>query len=369
MNRVPPINPDQDSIKKKGKITPDSEEFQKIMEIEKVSETDPEERSKQKYKPLAEESYQDTQMPSPYNAKFGDERTAPAKESPEPKKEAAIETDRPKEENKTEKKEDKTEKKEDKGKLYPFEPPKAVKELKKTEVGKPLSPPAKKEPAFSPLQVKPSGTKKKTPVLPQYKEKEKIGQVAESKTPSTLPLQGKTPQFQAPKTEEKTIESEPPRKTKEEEPKIAPTLSLDAIPAKVEAHAASISALAAPYLSPETAFLFQNMVGAIIMVNMKGIQETQVILNSPSFQSSIFFESRIVIQRFPTTAPTSFNITLVGSPQAVELFNQNRQNLLKAFEISGLDFKIQRLDTEIETDKHLIKRKKESANKEKGAKQ
>jgi hypothetical protein len=98
-----------------------------------------------------------------------------------------------------------------------------------------------------------------------------------------------------------------------------------------------------------------------------GISLTEVTLNSPNFEKSVFYNAKITIEKY-ATAPDSFNIRLSGSPEAVTLFSKNVENLTAAFAISyeerRIAFRVGRLEAEYAQERPLIRRKKESGDKE-----
>ncbi|MEI6241812.1 MAG: hypothetical protein WCP39_00205 [Chlamydiota bacterium] len=123
------------------------------------------------------------------------------------------------------------------------------------------------------------------------------------------------------------------------------------------------------YLSPKINVLFDHMVGLLSYSKNIGISETEVILNSPSFKNSVFYQAKIFIIRHDT-APDSFNIRLTGSPEAVDLFNSNMPQLASAFRESFLSgdvsFQIGRLSAEqTTTEKPIFHRKEKVQDQEK----
>jgi hypothetical protein len=130
-----------------------------------------------------------------------------------------------------------------------------------------------------------------------------------------------------------------------------------------QAQASALTSKISSYLDPSISQLFDKMVGTIIQINKEGITQTQVILNSPSFANSIFFESKIFFEKY-STAPDSFNIRLTGPPYAVSMFNSKLDQLELSFKKSGMPFRIGRLSAEYETEKSLFRRKKSIADEE-----
>ena len=106
-----------------------------------------------------------------------------------------------------------------------------------------------------------------------------------------------------------------------------------------------------------------------VLQESSGERKTTITLSSPNFSSSAFFGAEIVIEEDLHLAPGQYNIKLVGSPEAVSLFQAKSDDLLAAFKTGGYNFKVQRLETEIQsTDKPLFKRK-EGVSKDSGSEQ
>ena len=155
------------------------------------------------------------------------------------------------------------------------------------------------------------------------------------------------------------------RGKKEKEIEIA-SHSLPSIPTQVQPMAMAATTQAAPYLSPETAALFYQMVGTIyVMVAPPGVTRTEVVLNSLSYANSKFYGATITIEKY-ATAPDSFNIRLTGSQEAVALFKENIPNLLNAFQNGNFSFKVNRLNAEYTLERPLFRRKERGESKGEG---
>jgi hypothetical protein len=128
------------------------------------------------------------------------------------------------------------------------------------------------------------------------------------------------------------------------------------IPKDILIEAAGKAAEVSSYLTTEIFPLFEKMVGTVMVMDTKNLVSTEVLLNSPSFADSAFFGTKIVIDRY-STAPNAFNIRLIGSIPAVDLFNDNLDSLVEAFQKGDYDFHIGRLSAEYDSEKPLIKRK------------
>lgn len=111
--------------------------------------------------------------------------------------------------------------------------------------------------------------------------------------------------------------------------------------------------------SPAVLDMFEKMVGTIsVLQETSGERKTTITLTSPNFVSSAFYGAEIVIEEDLHLAPGQYNIRLVGSPEAVSLFQAKSDDLLAAFHSGNYNFKVQRLETSIQsTDKSLFKRK------------
>jgi len=135
------------------------------------------------------------------------------------------------------------------------------------------------------------------------------------------------------------------------------------MPPNIAAGVQSITAPLTPYLHPDVVPLFEKMVGAIVQLQAKGVTTTEVMLNSPAFQSSMFYGSSIVVQKY-STAP-AFNIFLRGPAQAVNMFSENLDGLYDAFKKANIN--VGRLEAQLE--KFTFKRKeKPSSDKDTGNK-
>jgi len=110
--------------------------------------------------------------------------------------------------------------------------------------------------------------------------------------------------------------------------------------------------------------LFTHLVGMLIHIDNNGITKTEVTLNSSTMQGSVFYGSTITLTRY-STAPNSYNIKLTGSPQAVNIFNDNLSSLIAAFRKQKYGFEIYKISAEQETkDKPLFHRKKKISKKD-----
>jgi len=111
--------------------------------------------------------------------------------------------------------------------------------------------------------------------------------------------------------------------------------------------------------SPAVLEMFDKMVGTIsVLQETSGERKTTISLTSQNFSSSVFYGAEIVIEEDLHLAPGQFNIKLIGSPEAVNLFQAKRNDLMAAFQEGNYNFRVQRLETAIQSsDKPLFKRK------------
>lgn len=126
--------------------------------------------------------------------------------------------------------------------------------------------------------------------------------------------------------------------------------------------------LSTPALLPaEIEALFEHLAGIMILQDNQGTQETRVILDSPLFAASPFQGAEVVIHEF-RSAPKQFNIELVGSPEAVALFQAHANSLAAAFQGGQYNFTLHRIETRLlKTERPLFERKEAiSEDREKG---
>lgn len=143
------------------------------------------------------------------------------------------------------------------------------------------------------------------------------------------------------------------KKTDAENERDPTTLALPTpLPSPITLIAEKAAIAASPYLNPVTETLFQQLVGSIAFVQktMPGVNRTEIVLNGEVLNKSPFYNATIVIEQH-ATAPGSFNITLQGSPQAVQIFQTNLPSLASAFETAydkrEIPFRVSRLETSL----------------------
>jgi len=118
-------------------------------------------------------------------------------------------------------------------------------------------------------------------------------------------------------------------------------------------------------LSPEVLAIFEKMISQIFIMQMSGVNETVLHLNTPEFSSSIFAGAQIVIKEY-STAPLIFNIEFLGSPQNTLYFEQNIASLRAAFASEDRKYSINRIESRLLTkkEKPLFHRKEKTSDKE-----
>ncbi len=104
---------------------------------------------------------------------------------------------------------------------------------------------------------------------------------------------------------------------------------------------------------------FQKLVGVLTVMKASGVSETVIKLNAPAgSRLSIFNGSEISIKEY-SSAPKIFNIQFNGNPEAVSLVQGNLGNLMAALSDKEYNFKVNRFDIGLVSDKDepLFKRK------------
>ncbi|HEX4839121.1 MAG TPA: hypothetical protein VFU89_01620 [Rhabdochlamydiaceae bacterium] len=118
-------------------------------------------------------------------------------------------------------------------------------------------------------------------------------------------------------------------------------------------------------LSPEVLAIFEKMISQILIMQMNGVNETVLHLNTPEFSSSIFAGAQIVIKEY-STAPLVFNIEFLGSPQNSLYFEQNIASLRAAFASEDRKYSINRIESRLlsKKEKPLFHRKEKTSDEE-----
>lgn len=164
----------------------------------------------------------------------------------------------------------------------------------------------------------------------------------------------------APVEKDKTvIKSGEKEEKKEGEPEEGPPLNvqpLQAIPGTSQT--TPVQALAS--LPSDIFDIFERLVGVMtIEQDKKGISELTLVISK---QGSALDKAEISIKLFDTH-PTSFNVELRGSPEAVNYFNQYREDLVAAFQQSKLSFEVRIQTPEILQAKKRVVKKQDSSKK------
>lgn len=100
-----------------------------------------------------------------------------------------------------------------------------------------------------------------------------------------------------------------------------------------------------PYmqLTPEMLALFEKMVGVMSVMNTSGISQTTIELTSPQFASSIFYGAQIIIKEY-STAPRAYNIQILGSAKAVDYLQGKLSTLSTALQRGEYAFTVNRVE-------------------------
>ena len=151
------------------------------------------------------------------------------------------------------------------------------------------------------------------------------------------------------------------KEKKDEEPSMQ-TSPITADVAPFAMQAAPVSQTPMPSytsFSPALLEMFDKMVGTIsVLQESSGERKTTITLTSENFSSSPFYGAEIVIEEDLHLAPGQYNIKLIGSPEATALFQAKTDDLLAAFQSGNYNFKVQRIETVIQSaEKHLFQRK------------
>ncbi len=278
--------------------------------VEKASEVDPEEKKRRKFQQHLEEKKKEPETdkkPSPYESAFYDK--GPAEIAKVDKKLPAHDYI------------------EEKSKIEAEKAPLSIDELEMQE-NEERRKVAKEENLFVPSQKK----------IPSKKEpREPLEDLEEKKTES-----------------EEAKDTQPLEQRKKEIPFItaAPVIPPDI--AQIAHEAANDLKVS---LTSEVPPVFEQMVGQILVMNSKeGIMQTEILLNNPEMEGSVFYGSKIVLEKY-STAPDSFNIKLTGNPEAVAMFNGNIDILMETFSRGNFNFRIGRIEAAYETERPLFRRK------------
>ncbi len=110
-------------------------------------------------------------------------------------------------------------------------------------------------------------------------------------------------------------------------------------------------------LSADQLALFEKMVSVMSVMDLSGIQQTELYLNNPDFVGTALEGSKIVIREF-SSAPKVFNIEIQVQPQGMEQAKAGLASLIAAFENGGYRFKVHQLEVSlVQEDKPVFHRK------------
>ncbi len=115
-------------------------------------------------------------------------------------------------------------------------------------------------------------------------------------------------------------------------------------------------------LTPEVHELFEKMGGVMVVQLDKGITTTTMNINMPN---SVFNGAQVILNQY-SSAPHSYNLQLIGSPEAVKLFTSNMSQLENSFKQANFNFEVNILNpsiTQLKKSPHLIRRKSSSGSK------
>ncbi len=220
------------------------------------------------------------------------------------------------------------------------------------------APPKLQTPHQVPVKKVAEKTAAPPPPTKKEKPKEQVEQQIEGLAPPPLPQGGWESGQKALKKEEK----------KEEAPK--GSLPIPLPPQTPEAPPLFMATLppesSAPYLRlpPQLLEFFERIVGVLMVASSSGITKTSLTLDAPQFEGSPFFGSEIIITEF-STAPLSYNIEFLGSPQAKNLVQANVEELVAAFQAGQYNFKVNRIDVGLLPSPPVAKRKAEKVRRKK----
>ncbi|MBS0586042.1 MAG: hypothetical protein JSR76_07085 [Verrucomicrobia bacterium] len=214
------------------------------------------------------------------------------------------------------------------------------------------------------LEAKPFDKKEPHLHLPKKTEKEKVEDAGSGLT-NFEPERPKAPPPLPPEPleknmlEAKKIKTHELHKEKEEPPLQTPLTGPDTLFALNKADAIPIPSYT---MLPSHVFeLFERMVGYMTIEQNKGVSETTIKLSMPG---SVFHNCELVIQHYDT-APSSFNVQLLGTPQAVTIFRDNLQDLATAFKQSNLPYHVNlKNPILLEESRPVLRRKAKGGEKE-----
>lgn len=104
--------------------------------------------------------------------------------------------------------------------------------------------------------------------------------------------------------------------------------------------------------------LFEKMASSMILMTTSSEQITELSLDAPQFQNSVFYGTKITITEF-STAPKAFNVELLSSPQGTAQLALHTAAFLEAFGKGNFNFSVENLAISLlqEEEKPLFSRK------------
>jgi hypothetical protein len=383
-NRVGGVNPGEPGKGSDGRLEGQHRKVEKIEKVRSIDETE-NEQTRKKFQSFMSDEEPDTQpkAPSPFESVFtGGSPLEDIKQDSVPSPSYSPPPDlssEPEKENRNQplpKSHTFWSKADSSQKAPPDKPPYQEKKKEKEMI-------AMKESLFSPkdsskTKLQKEKNKEQTKLSSQRKKTDDVqiqGQVALpdptekhlTKKPETTSLAKREKEgvlAHLTQDSEKTFHSKKQDKEREEDQEkkkssniIIETPSQINLPSHIIPLAQVATTDATPYLNPQIAPLFFQMVGTIyILTGQQGVSKTEILLNAPSFAQSKFFGATISIEKY-ATAPDSLNIRLTGTNEAVNTFNQNLPNLYAAFQNGNFAFKIGRITAEYSVEKPIFRRK------------
>lgn len=104
--------------------------------------------------------------------------------------------------------------------------------------------------------------------------------------------------------------------------------------------------------APEILSLIEKIGSEMIVMSSDGITRTTLILPSSDTVNSFFSGMEITIEEY-SSAPKIFNIKISASAEASNIIRANTHEILKLFHETKFNFSVNRLDTQISSNKHL----------------
>lgn len=210
---------------------------------------------------------------------------------------------------------------------------------------------------------------------------------AEEEVAQVAPTEKKEPAKKAPSKEERKVgekegvkptpeqaaalgEQETPSEKRkgDEEEEQAPTFSIEGAVTTPEGIVTIEQPSETPAytkLNPQVFELFERMVGVLTVQQNTGVTTTTITL---SMKNSVFDGAEITLDHY-STAPNSFNVRLQGSPEAIQLFNANIEDLMTAFQQTKSPYTVNILSPSLQKKYRMVKKKGEGDSGDTGQEQ